>query len=192
MDLPLLVASAPALELPSARLVLRRFTAADIGLVTAQESDRALMRWIRDPEPADVVRARGEAMASPWLGRDGEWLAFTIVPHREQRAVGIVVCRLGTAANETMEIGYRLDASVHRCGYTLEACARLAAFLFEVVRVHKLVAWCVADNEPSWRLLEKLGMRREACLRQYTRLGGAWRDELVYGLLADEWRPPAP
>ncbi len=191
MDLAQLIASAPGLELASSRLVLRRFTAADVPMVTAQENDRELMRWIRDPESSEAVRARGEQMASPWQGRDGEWLCLTIVPHAERRAVGIVVFRLTAAANETMEIGYRIDANVHRRGYTREACARLCTYLFEVVRVHKLVAYCVADNEPSWRLMEKLGMRREACLREYCRLGGRWRDEFVYGLLAREWPPAA-
>lgn len=187
MELPLLIARAPTLELTSPRLRLRRFTAADVPMVIAQENDRPLMRWIRDAEPAAAVRARAEAMAAPWLGRDGEWLALAIVPHAEHRAVGIVVGRLATAANETMEIGYRLDASVHRRGYTLEACRCVAAFLFDIVRVRKLVAFVAADNEASWRLLEKLGMCREAHLREYARLAGAWHDEFVYGLLAREW-----
>ncbi len=101
--------------------------------------------------------------------------------------VGITVCRVTAAANETMEIGYRLQPHVHRRGYGFEACTAVCSFLLGAIGVRKLVAYCVAENEPSWRLMEKLGMRREARFREYTHLDGQWRDEFVYGLLAREW-----
>ncbi len=187
MDLDGLVAAAPSLTLAGNGLVLRRFTAADVPMAIVQEGDRAIMRWIRDPQPAEQVRARAEQMAAPWRGQDGEWLATTIVPDGERGGVGIAVCRVTTAAHETMEIGYRLSPHVHRRGLGFAACTALFTFLFGDVRVRKLVAYCVDQNEPSWRLMEKLGMQREARFREYTFLDGAWRDELVYGLLAREW-----
>ena len=106
-----------------------------------------------------------------------------------QRAVGLLVCRATAAEHETMEIGYRLASSVHGRGYASEMCTALCTFLFDVVRARKLIALCVADNEASVRVLEKLGMQREGRLREYCRLDGALRDELVHGLLARQWRP---
>ena len=146
------------------------------------------MRWIRDPQPIEAMRERFQAMLEPWDGDDAEWLAVAIEPKNEHDLIGIAVCRVTTAVNETMEIGYRLAPEVHRRGYGFEAMSRLVDFLFREVQVRKLVAYCVADNEPSWRLMEKLGMRREALFREYMRLDGQWRDECVYGLLAREWR----
>jgi RimJ/RimL family protein N-acetyltransferase len=191
MNLTALVTAAPTLALRGAKVSVRRFTAADIPMVVAQENDRAIMRWIRDPQPAADVQARAEAMAAPWRGADGEWLACTVVPHATATPAGIVVCRVTVAAHQTMEFGYRLSQDVHRRGFGFEACVLLCDHLFTQVGVHKLVAYCVADNEPSWRLMAKLGMQREARLREYTHLDGAWRDEFVYGLLAREWRRPA-
>jgi RimJ/RimL family protein N-acetyltransferase len=44
----------------------------------------------------------------------------------------------------------------------------------------------------SWRLMERLGMRREAHFRQSHQVRGEWDDESVYALLAEEWsRMPA-
>lgn len=188
MELSRLVTAAPTLCLRTPRLELRRFVAADVPFAIRQESDRTIMRWIRDAQPPDVVRARAESMAAPWRGADGEWLALTIVPHDVGAAVGLVVCRVTAATTQTMEIGYRLDASVHRRGYGHEACVALCTFLFDVVQVRKLVAYCAADNESSWRLMEKLGMQREGRLREYMQLDGAFRDEFVYGILGREWR----
>ena len=127
-------------------------------------------------------------MLGAWTGADGEWLTLAVAPRSEPVMAGIVVCRVTQAANETMELGYRLHPSVHRRGYAFEACTRLLDHLFGTVRVHKVVAYCTADNEPSWRLMAKLGMQREGLLREYTHLGGQWRDEFVYGLLAHERR----
>ena len=191
MDLNAFVTAAPTLVLRGAKVCVRRLTAADIPMVVAQESDRALMRWIRDPQPAAEVQVRAEVMAAPWRGADGEWLACTVVPHATATPAGIVVCRVTVAATQTMEFGYRLSQDVHRRGFGFEACVLLCDHLFTRVGVRKLVALCVADNEPSWRLMAKLGMQREARLREYTHLDGAWRDEFVYGLLAREWQRPA-
>lgn len=190
MELSRLVALAPTLSLRTARLVLRRFTAHDVPFAIRQENDRTIMRWIRDAQPPEVVHARAEGLAAPWRGADGEWLALVMTPHDSHTAVGLLVCRVTMATTGTMEFGYRLDAAVHRRGYAFEACAALCSFLFDVVRVRKLVAYCVADNEPSWRLMAKLGMQREGRLREYMQLDGALRDEFVYGLLAREWTPP--
>lgn len=190
MNLTALVAAAPTLTLRGEKVSLRRFTAADIPMAVAQENDRSIMRWIRDPQPLAEVQARAEAMAAPWQGRDGEWLSFAVVPHAEGRAVGIAVCRVTTAASGTMEFGYRLGQDVHRRGYGFETCRLLCGHLFRQVGVRKLIALCVVDNEPSWRLMEKLGMQREARLREYGWIDGAFRDEFVYGLLEREWQPP--
>jgi RimJ/RimL family protein N-acetyltransferase len=187
MELQRLVERAPTLTLPTQRLDLRRFAIADVPFAIAQENDRTIMRWIRDAQPPEAVRARAEAMAAPWTGKDGEWLPLVVVEREHGRAVGLVVCRVTVAANATMEIGYRFDASVHRRGYGFEACTALFTFLFDDIRVRKLVAYCAADNEPSWRLMAKLGMQREAHFREYTQLAGVWVDEFVYGLLAREW-----
>ena len=54
--------------------------------------------------------------------------------------------------------------------------------------MHRVTATCDALNLASARVLEKLGMHREGCLRQNLWTKGRWRDTLVYGLLEDEWR----
>lgn len=189
MNLPRLVAAAPTLRLGSARLVLRRFGPDDVATAIEHEQDRTMMRWIRDAQPLDAVVERSTGLAAPWLGLDGEWLALAIVPDGRPAMVGIVVCRVTVAANETMEIGYRLQPDVHRRGYGFEACTMLCEFLFAEIGVRKLVAYCVAENEPSWRLMEKLGMRREAhTVKDSLHRNRGWLDGFTYALLADEWR----
>jgi len=187
MHLARLVTAAVDLRLPCERLVLRRLVRDDVPVALEHEQDRTIMRWIRDPEPLAAMQDRIQAMLGAFTGADGEWLTLAVAPNDGPRMAGIVVCRVTTKAQEALEIGYRLHPSVHRRGFAFEACSRLIDWLFREVQPHKIVAHCIVDNEPSWRLMEKLGMRREALFRDYTKLGGAFRDACFYGLLASEW-----
>ena len=55
-------------------------------------------------------------------------------------------------------------------------------------KVGAQIASLVADNAGSAHVLEKLGMKREACLREKTYFKGRWWDALIYAILADEWK----
>ncbi len=57
---------------------------------------------------------------------------------------------------------------------------------FEDMNLHRIIATCDPRNEPSWRLMERLKMRREAHLREYELCKGGWRDAFIYALLEDE------
>jgi RimJ/RimL family protein N-acetyltransferase len=61
------------------------------------------------------------------------------------------------------------------------------AHAFLSLDLHRLQATTTNANTASWRVMERLGMRREACLREAEFRDGQWLDTLIYGLLADEW-----
>ena len=69
-----------------------------------------------------------------------------------------------------------------------EAIGELLRYLFEDRGKHKVCADCDTRNDPSWRLLERLGFTREGTLRGGYRDGDEWSDEHLYGLLAGDWR----
>ena len=54
--------------------------------------------------------------------------------------------------------------------------------------LHRISAECDARNERSARLLERAGFRREGYRPAYTWLKGEWTDDILYGLLAAQWR----
>jgi RimJ/RimL family protein N-acetyltransferase len=59
---------------------------------------------------------------------------------------------------------------------------------FEAFALGRVYARCDAENVASWRVMEKLGIRREAHLRAHRLLRGQRRDEFFYGTLRDELR----
>jgi RimJ/RimL family protein N-acetyltransferase len=58
---------------------------------------------------------------------------------------------------------------------------------FERVGLHRVTARVEPRNEPSWRVLERIGMRREAHFVDNEWIDGGWQSEFVYALLEREW-----
>lgn len=89
------------------------------------------------------------------------------------------------------EIGWALDPAHTGRGYATEAVRAVIDTCFGSLGLRRVHAGCFAANEPSWRLMERLGMRREEVSRQSgLHRSGEWMDGLNYALLPDEWPPP--
>jgi RimJ/RimL family protein N-acetyltransferase len=76
-------------------------------------------------------------------------------------------------------------------GYATEATAPLLRIAFEALGLHRVVGRVEARHAASARVLEKLGMRREAHLLENEFVKGEWQSELVYAILDREWRDAA-
>ncbi len=91
------------------------------------------------------------------------------------------------------ELGYVFNARYQHNGYATEACSEILRYAFGQLGARRVTAMCNPLNEPSWRLLERLGFRREGHLVQniYFKLDEnaqpLWSDTLEYALLASEW-----
>jgi RimJ/RimL family protein N-acetyltransferase len=62
---------------------------------------------------------------------------------------------------------------------------------FEELGLHRVIGRMEARNSGSARVMEKLGMRREAHLIENEWVRGEWQSELAYALLEAEWRATA-
>jgi ribosomal-protein-alanine N-acetyltransferase len=89
---------------------------------------------------------------------------------------------------KTHEIGWAFAREHQGRGYATEAATALLLYAFETLACHRAIATCQPENTASWRVAEKLGMRREGHFRQcILRPNGEWWDEYFYALLADEY-----
>lgn len=95
-----------------------------------------------------------------------------------------------TAAGSQAELGWCLAPAHTGRGYAKEAVLELFRLCFVDLGLRRVVAGCFAGNEPSWRLMERLGMRREThAVRESLHRSGEWMDGFVYALLREEWAP---
>ena len=75
-------------------------------------------------------------------------------------------------------------------GLATEACRSILAMAFEVAELHRVAARVEPRNEASWRVLERIGMRREAHFVENEWIRGEWQSEYAYAILEREWRRP--
>jgi RimJ/RimL family protein N-acetyltransferase len=86
------------------------------------------------------------------------------------------------------EIGWCIDPAYGGRGLATEATHELMRICFEDLGLHRVIALCFADNVASWRLMERVGMRREThTIRDSLHRSLGWLDGYGYGLLKDEW-----
>ncbi|GAA4966179.1 GNAT family N-acetyltransferase [Actinoplanes utahensis] len=136
-----------------------------------------------------------------WL-TDPETLARTLVIERDGTVVGDLMIKIEDAWAQAeiteparrvhAELGWVLHPEHAGHGYATEAVREVLRICFKDLGLRRVTAICFADNEPSWRLMERLGMRREShtvqdCLHR----SGRWLDGYGYALLAEEWRGSA-
>jgi RimJ/RimL family protein N-acetyltransferase len=86
------------------------------------------------------------------------------------------------------EIGYIFHPDHGGQGYATEAARAMLRLGFDEVGLHRIIGRIDARNTASARVLERLGMRREAHFRQNEMVKGEWTDEIVFAILEGEWR----
>lgn len=93
----------------------------------------------------------------------------------------------------TWEIGYVFNPAFHGQGYATEACKRIIQYGFQVKEAHRIVAGVNVRNQASWKVLERLRMRREAHMLQnvfFKRTSNGepiWNDSYRYAILSTEY-----
>lgn len=173
------------------RLLVRQATAEDAAAIFAIRSRPEVSRWLTSL-PADEA-AHAETFAEP------DALAEVLVVELDGVVIGDLYLhpqdcwsqaevRDRAAGTEAM-IGWAFDSGVAGHGYATEAAAELLRICFDDLGVRRVIALCFAANEPSWRLMERIGMRREGVhLGDSLHRDLGWVDGMTYALLADEWR----
>ena len=87
------------------------------------------------------------------------------------------------------DLGWVLHPGFHGHGLATEAVEEVLRVCFVDLGLRRVTAGCFAANEASWRLMERVGLRREVhTLRESLHRSGEWLDGLGYALLSEEWR----
>jgi RimJ/RimL family protein N-acetyltransferase len=179
----------PDYPLRTERLVLRPFELTDLDDFFAYRSRPDVQRYLYNvaADRSACAELLARRVNETELTEEGQRIALAVqLP--EGRVIGDVALKWRSAQDQQGEIGYSLHPGHQGRGYGSEAAARMLKLGFEELGLHRIVAQCDPRNEPSWRLMERLGMRREAHFRDFGILQGEWGDLYVYAMLAEEYR----
>ena len=177
-------------ELRTARLVVRRFRPADVPTFAAYRSDPEVARYQSWDVPFSEEQAERFVAGSSEDDPDtpGAWFQFAVAESPGGAHVGDVAAYIDEEDPRQARVGITLAAEVQGRGYGTEALTALLDYLIIDRGKHRVTADCDARNVASAKLLERVGMRREAHHLQSSWWKGEWTDEYVFAVLADEWR----
>ncbi len=177
--------------LSTQRLLLREFEPSDWPQTHAYESDPETVRYeafgAHTPEEsrARIAQALAEAAAVPRLTYD-----LAVLLQEEGRLIGRCGLRIEHVNLREGMLWYIFARPFWGRGYATEAARAVLDFAFRDLGLHRVFADCDPDNAASIRVLERLGLRLEAHLRENAWIKGAWADSMIYAMLDREW-PPA-
>jgi RimJ/RimL family protein N-acetyltransferase len=173
------------------RVAIRRFQPGDVADFVAYRSVERVARFQSwdAPYPAEAGERFVRQMMKQHPDTPGEWFQFAVALGPDGRLIGDCAAKPDGDDPRQCEIGFTLAPEQQGHGYATEAARLLVGYLFGARGKHRITAYCDPRNAASAAVLERLGMRREGHLRESTWAKGEWTDDLVYGLLRDEWDP---
>ncbi|MBQ4397301.1 MAG: GNAT family N-acetyltransferase [Clostridia bacterium] len=170
--------------LETERLMIRRFRPDDAAALYTYLSKESVVRY----EPYDPYTPEQARREAEYRSRSEDFFAVTL---KDGTLIGNVY--LGRRELDCAELGFVFDDRWQRCGYATEASRAILNYAFGTLQKHRVIAGCDVRNVRSWKLMERLGMRREGAFRQSTYYKRdpeghpMWIDTFQYAILKDEW-----
>jgi len=183
-------------RLKTPRLLLREFEEEDLLQVHEYLSDPEVFRYMIGGS-ADLQQSRESIRKIIDVSSEKPRLDYSLVVTQKEKGrviggsrvrvldptVNIVYRLLGPAY-----VGFRLNRLFWGQRYGTEVAKALLSFGFDGLRLHRIFAWCDAENVSSARILEKVGMRREGVFVKNWIVRDNWLDAFLYAMLDSEWR----
>ena len=143
------------MNITTERLIIRKFIYDDWQGVHSYISDANVMKYIpegvfsdEDTKKFVVENSNENAKYFPVLLKKDQTLIGHIVFHKY-------------FGEHTYEIGWVFNPKYYNNGYATEAAYSILKYGFESMKLHRIIATCQPENIPSYRVMEKIGMRRE-------------------------------
>jgi ribosomal-protein-alanine N-acetyltransferase len=172
------------------------------------ETERLILRPYRPSDAADVQRLAGarevayttlnipypypDGAAETWIGTHaagwaaGEELPLAVTLRDEGRFVGGIGLSFNVR-HEWAEMGYWIAVADWGKGYCTEAARALLGYGFETLGLNRIQATHLKRNPASGRVMQKIGMQCEGCLRQGVKKWNQFEDLVQYAILRDEY-----
>ena len=172
------------MEILCKRLCLRELGMKDFAFLLDLERHEKVITYEADEIPsAEYIDKKYRDMLKWADEMPRENYCFIVTLPENNQAIGKVTLTMQNDTINEWEIGWTLHPDSWGKGYASEAARAVIEFAFNKLQVHRVVAFCNAENAASEKVMQRAGMRKEGCLRETRFLNAMWKDELVYAVL---------
>ena len=171
------------------RLLLRPFAESDLDALANILARPDVMRYLYE-EPRtrqEVAAVLAQRVTMNTLEQQGDNLMLAIEVKDTGTMIGSANLTWTSQEHAQGEVGYTLHPDHQGRGYASESVRAIMDYGFREIDLHRIVGCCDDRNEASQRLLERVGMRREAHFREHEWVKGEWTSQFVYATLREEW-----
>jgi [ribosomal protein S5]-alanine N-acetyltransferase len=171
------------------RLLLREFEERDWQSTLEYQVDPEFLRFNPWSYRTELDVRSFVRMFMDWSREQPRKKYQLVIALREtNQLIGNGGLRMNHPHAQVAELGYELDRRFWGHGYATEAALALLTLGFEQLYLHRIWAYCVAENIASAHVLERIGMHYEGCQRESEWMKGRWWDTLQYAMLEREWQ----
>ncbi|MBD3673028.1 MAG: GNAT family N-acetyltransferase [Planctomycetaceae bacterium] len=126
-----------------------------------------------------------------FVGDPGVPFVLVAVLLAEKKVIGDCQITINSVQDRQGEIGFTFNPLFSGHGFATKTVHAALGYGFTRLNLHRIIAGVDARNEQSWRLMERVGMRREAHFVHANLVEGKWIDDYIYAMLEDEWKEPS-
>ena len=176
------------MEFKTDRLYIRSVSIEDKESVFNYRSDSETNKyqaWI--PEKIEDVEAFIGKLSNE-INVPETWFQFVIIEPETNTLLGDIGIHFIDSENKQVEIGCTLNKFYQGRGYATESLRKIIDYLISSLKKHRIVTSIDPLNINSVKLVERLGFRKEAHFVESIYINGKWVDDLVFALLAREWK----
>ena len=173
--------------LAGSNFTLRELRKEDAPALLAMLATEEVSRFI-SPPPTTV---EGFERFIAWTHRErmvGDYACFAIVPQGMTTAIGIFQVRSLEPGFRTAEWGFAMGVEFWGSGIFTEGARLILNFAFDVIGTYRMEARAATANGRGNGALRKIGAVQEGVLRRSFLRNGQYYDQVLWGILADDWR----
>ena len=124
--------------------------------------------------------------------KHGEYVCFAVVPHGTSIAIGLFQVRRLEANFSSAEWGFAIGSAYWGTGIFTDAARLTVDFAMTTLGTHRLEARAAVANGRGNGALHKMGAVREGILRRSFLRNGEYLDQVLWSILASDWREAKP
>ena len=177
------------LNIETERLLIRKFRETDIPDIIdfTKKADFWLKRNISWKPTKESIREYFVKQRDLYPKMQPKWVDLAIEIKASARVVGFVGIGVKDSDSRQAIIGWLLGNKYQGQGLATEAVRALITYGFDEMDLHRIYARTGLKNVRSWKLMERLNMRREAHFKKSHTVEEDWDDEVIYAVLEEEW-----
>ncbi|MBI2129138.1 GNAT family N-acetyltransferase [Candidatus Woesearchaeota archaeon] len=169
------------------RIYLRPLKKSDAKQLVKLCHDRSIHRFTRVPYPYRLKDALAFMKRTSARRKNRSEIVFGIISKETKELMGTVSFVRINKINNNTEIGYVIGKHFRNKGYTTEAVKLLLDLGFRKIKFHKICINCAKENKASKKVIEKVGCKEEALLKEDIFVGGKYHDYYIHSILRKDW-----